>query len=54
MRAIEAHEIYGLGHNMDLFFDSNKAYVGVIAQEVQTVTPEAVEPSPDGYLTVSY
>jgi hypothetical protein len=33
---------------------SDKAYVGVIAQEVQRVRPEAVVRGPDGYLRVFY
>ena len=44
----------GLGFYRFSYIGSNKAYVGVIAQEVQTVMPEAVARGPDGYLTVSY
>jgi hypothetical protein len=44
----------GLGFYRFSYIGSNKAYVGVIAQEVQAVMPEAVERSPDGYLRVSY
>jgi hypothetical protein len=44
----------GLGFYRFSYIGSNKAYVGVMAQEVQTVMPEAVERGPDGYLTVSY
>jgi hypothetical protein len=44
----------GLGFYRFSYIGSNKAYVGVVALEVQTVMPEAVERGPDGYLTVSY
>ena len=44
----------GLGFYRFSYIGSNKAYVGVMAQEVQAVMPEAVERGPDGYLTVSY
>ena len=40
---------YRFSHN-----GSDKAYVGVIAQEVQTVMPTAVLRGSDGYLRVSY
>ena len=30
------------------------AYVGVMAQEVRTVAPDAVTRGPDGYMRVSY
>jgi hypothetical protein len=33
---------------------SDKAYVGVLAQEVQAIAPEAVVRRPDGYLRVYY
>jgi hypothetical protein len=33
---------------------SDKVYVGVMAQEVQTIMPEAVVRSRDGYLEVFY
>jgi len=33
---------------------SDKAYVGVMAQEVQAVMPDAVVQGPDGYLRVDY
>ena len=33
---------------------SNKAYVGVLAQEVQQVVPDAVTRGSDGYLRVDY
>jgi hypothetical protein len=34
--------------------DDHTAYVGVMAQEVQTVVPEAVTRGHDGYLRVDY
>ncbi|MFZ3325441.1 MAG: tail fiber domain-containing protein, partial [Methylocella sp.] len=55
------HEIILLGHlNNGLGFyrfvynGSEKAYVGVIAQEVQKVIPQAVVRDRDGYLRVFY
>jgi hypothetical protein len=55
------HDIFPLGHlNNGLGFyrfsynGSDKAFVGVIAQEVQTVLPAAVVRGSDGYLRVSY
>ena len=55
------HDIVLLGHLDDGIgfyrFDyngSDKAYVGVIAQEVQTVMPQAVTRGRDGYLRVYY
>jgi hypothetical protein len=55
------HDIYLLGHlDNGLGFyrfsynGSHKAYVGVIAQEVQAVTPNAVVRGRDGYLRVFY
>jgi hypothetical protein len=44
----------GLGFYRFSYNGSDKAYVGVIAQEVQKVMPEAVVRSPDGYLRVYY
>jgi hypothetical protein len=44
----------GLGFYRFSYYGSNKAYVGVIAQEVQTVKPEAVIRGRDGYLIVLY
>jgi hypothetical protein len=44
----------GLGYYRFSYLGSNKAYVGVIAQEVQTVMPEAVRRGRDGYLRVYY
>ena len=55
------HDIYLLGHlDNGLGFyrfsynGSDKAYVGVIAQEVQAVMPSAVIRGRDGYLRVFY
>jgi Protein of unknown function (DUF3300) len=55
------HDIVLLGHLDDglgfyrfAYNGSNKAYVGVIAQEVQSVVPRAVTPGRDGYLQVFY
>jgi hypothetical protein len=44
----------GLGFYRFSYVGSRKAYVGVIAQEVQTVMPEAVSRDRDGYLRVFY
>jgi hypothetical protein len=44
----------GLGFYRFAYNGSNKAYVGVIAQEVRTVMPQAVMRGPDGYLMVFY
>jgi hypothetical protein len=44
----------GIGFYRFSYNDSDKAYVGVIAQEVQTVAPEAVARGEDGYLRVFY
>jgi len=44
----------GLGFYGYAYNGSNKAYVGVMAQEVQTVMPSAVVRGRDGYLRVSY
>ena len=44
----------GLGFYRFSYNGSDRAYVGVIAQEVQTVMPEAVARGRDGYLRVSY
>ena len=55
------HDIVLLGHlNNSLGFyrfsynGSDKAYVGVMAQEVQTIRPDAVVRGRDGYLRVYY
>ncbi len=44
----------GLGFYRFAYDGSDKAYVGVIAQEVQTVEPEAVVVGRDGYFRVLY
>jgi hypothetical protein len=55
------HDIALLGHLADgvgfyrfAYNGSEKVYVGVIAQELQTVMPEAVVQGRDGYLKVDY
>src|SRR5467141_1762966 len=44
----------GLGFYRFSYNGSDKAYVGVIAQEVQAIMPEAVMRDNDGYLRVFY
>jgi len=44
----------GLGVYRFSYNGSDKVYVGVLAQEVQQVMPQAVERGPDGYLRVYY
>jgi hypothetical protein len=44
----------GLGFYRFSYVGSDKVYVGVLAQEVQAVAPEAVVRGPDGYLRVHY
>ena len=44
----------GLGFYRFSYNGSEKAYVGVMAQEVQTVAPQAVARGSDGYLRVYY
>ncbi len=44
----------GLGFYRFVYNGGTKAYVGVMAQEVQTVMPEAVVRGRDGYLQVFY
>jgi hypothetical protein len=44
----------GLGYYRFAYNGSDKAYVGVMAQEVQTVRPDAVTRGSDGYLRVYY
>ena len=44
----------GLGFYRFSYNGSDKAYVGVMAQEVQTVMPAAVLRGSDGYLRVFY
>jgi hypothetical protein len=48
------HLSNGLGYYRFSYLGSQKAYVGVMAQEVQTVMPEAVTRGSDGYLRVYY
>jgi len=44
----------GLGYYRFSYLGSTKAYVGVMAQEVQRVMPQAVTRGSDGYLRVYY
>ena len=44
----------GLGYYRFVYNGGHTAYVGVMAQEVRTVMPEAVTRGPDGYMRVSY
>jgi hypothetical protein len=44
----------GLGYYRFSYNGSHKSYVGVIAQEVQALLPEAVTRGRDGYLRVFY
>jgi len=44
----------GLGFYRFVYNGGSKAYVGVVAQEVQAVMPDAVVRGSDGYLRVSY
>ena len=44
----------GLGYYRFVYNGGHTAYVGVMAQEVWTVMPEAVTRGPDGYMRVSY
>lgn len=48
------HLANGLGYYRFAYLGSSKPYVGVMAQEVQTVAPRAVTRGPDGYLRVRY
>jgi hypothetical protein len=43
-----------LGFYRFVYNGGERAYVGVIAQEVQRVSPDAVARGPDGYLSVFY
>lgn len=52
--ALLGHLGNGLGFYRFSYNGTDKAYVGVMAQEVQTVVPEAVVRGADGYLRVSY
>jgi hypothetical protein len=44
----------GLGYYRFVYNGGHTAYVGVMAQEVQTVMPDAVTRGADGYMRVSY
>jgi hypothetical protein len=44
----------GLGLYRFQYTWSDQVYVGVMAQEVQAVMPDAVVRGPDGYLRVNY
>jgi hypothetical protein len=44
----------GLGYYRFVYNGGHTTYVGVMAQEVWTVAPEAVTRDADGYLRVSY
>ena len=44
----------GLGYYRFVYNGGHTTYVGVMAQEVWTVMPEAVTRGPDGYMRVSY
>ena len=48
------HLANGLGYYRFSYLGSQKAYVGVMAQEVESVMPEAVTRGSDGYLRVYY
>jgi hypothetical protein len=48
------HLSNGLGVYRFRYVDGDRAYVGVIAQEVERVRPDAVSRGSDGYLRVSY
>lgn len=48
------HLANGLGYYRFSYLGSDKAYVGVMAQEVEQVMPDAVSRGSDGYLRVYY
>jgi hypothetical protein len=48
------HLANGLGYYRFSYLGSSKSYVGVIAQEVQNLVPQAVTRGRDGYLRVYY
>ena len=48
------HLANGLGYYRFSYNGSDRTYVGVMAQEVQQVMPQAVVRDPDGYLRVYY
>ena len=48
------HLANGIGYYRFSYNGSDRAYVGVMAQEVQTVMPQAVVRDREGYLRVFY
>ncbi len=48
------HLANGLGYYRFSYIGGHKAYVGVMAQEVENVMPDAVTRGSDGYLRVYY
>jgi hypothetical protein len=44
----------GLGYYRFAYNGSDKAYVGVMAQEVKTLRPDALDRGQDGYFRVHY
>ena len=52
--ALLGHLANGLGYYRFSYNGSDRAYVGVIAQEVQQIAPQAVARDRDGYLRVHY
>jgi hypothetical protein len=52
--AVLGHLENGLGFYRFSYNGSDKAYVGVMAQEVQAIMPAAVMRGSDGYLRVFY
>jgi hypothetical protein len=52
--ALLGHLDNGLGFYRFTYNGSDKAYVGVMGQKVQTITPAAVMRGSDGYLRVFY
>jgi hypothetical protein len=52
--ALLGHLANGLGYYRFSYNGSSKIYVGVMAQEVQSVRPEAVMRGENGYLRVNY
>ena len=52
--ALLGHLDNGMGFYRFSYNGSDKAYVGVMAQEVETIVPDAVVRGEDGYLRVAY
>jgi hypothetical protein len=52
--ALLGHLENGLGFYRFAYNGSNKSYVGVLAQEVLAIMPQAVVRDRDGYLSVLY